>query len=465
MTWDNSRLKRGLTESESIIRAGAGRITGVLGTVGVGVGVAGLVSGFKKMAEEMDRIGKLSTRFGVSVEALQRFGFVARQSGATLEQMAKAMNVLVQRSREANMADEFARLGIELEKFQNLAPDKMMEAFAKAISSLPDQNEQLATSLRVIGEEAGELMPTIRAIGKEGIDPLTESLQVMSDEGVRSIEAMNDAWDKFMHDMKMGAVNVASNVGNIWTNIRDTILTAMAAQARFMGAPEAEKWALDRIKANKEWDAQVDKRAEEAKRDAIAAEAEAEAKKVPKASDETRKNFINSRTKSTLPSGAGGTMIPFLPSGFVPVGDGGDDFADGIHHPNPFAPSRGGMTAAGGGLPFGLGPAIMAGGLAGMAGRRRGMRGLERLGLHRPTFRDAETYSRLDEMERAQDRSRAWDYSPDSSSAVAAMSGRDLAGSKEDVREERNAERFRNIEKATMKTAEILSDVEGDGNE
>jgi len=97
-----------------------------------------------------------------------------------------------------------------------------------------------------------------------------------------------------------------------------------------------------------------------------------------------------------------------------------------------------------------------------MAGRRGGRRGLERLGLHRPTFRDGETYSRLDEMERAQDRSRAWDYSPDSSSAVAAMSGRDLAGSKEDVREERNAERFKNIEKATMKTAEILGDVEGD---
>jgi len=37
-----------------------------------------------------------------------------------------------------------------------------------------------------------------------------------------------------------------------------------------------------------------------------------------------------------------------------------------------------------------------------------------------------------------------------------------LAGSKEDVREERNAERFKNIEKATMKTAEILGDVEGD---
>jgi hypothetical protein len=442
MTWDNSRLKRGLTESESIIRAGAGRITGILGAVGVGVGVAGLVSGLKTVAEQFDRIGKLSTRFGIGVEGLQRLGHAAELSGANIEQVAKAMNVLVQRSREANMVEEFAKLGIEVERFKRLNPEQMFMEFADAIANMSDKNEATAISLRLIGEEAAELMPLLNS-GSEGIAGMTKGMKVLSDEGVRDIERFNDAITK-----------LKTNLAGLGAEQLEGLIDALTWLGLIDAPPDRKP--TDHTVLGRRIDPNVIS--------GVGTGQDAAQRSKEERAKAARKSLDEGLIRSISPSGVG-TEVPFNIAsgrGFVPVGHGGDDFADGIHHPNPFAPMGGAGGARGGGLPFGLGPAIMAGGLAGMAGRRGGRRGLERLGLHRPTFRDGETYSRLDEMERAQDRSRAWDYSPDSSSAVAAMSGRDLAGSKEDVREERNAERFKNIEKATMKTAEILGDVEGD---
>jgi len=415
MTWDNSRLKRGLTESESIIRAGAGRITGILGAVGVGVGVAGLVSGLKTVAEQFDRIGKLSTRFDVSAEALQRLGFAAEQSGADMEIVAKAMQRLNQVIHDGSMDDEFRKLGLSVEELKKMDFEGQILAYADAIKGMADQGKASAISMNVLGRQSGELMPFFKQ-GSDSIRAMTKDLHVLSDEGVDSIESFNDSVNKLKTNLAAIVAGPLAKFVDLFFGeyVPPELKTDPDLQWN-NNMPETDREAMERVRAEK------------------------------KAQDEKRLiEIMEERARITQ----------------QPMVIGG--------HPTQL-PNRsalfGGPVHAAGAMPFGLGPAIMAGGLAGMAGRRGGMRGLERLGLHRPTFRDAETYSRLDEMERAQDRSRAWDYSPDSSSAVAAMSGRDLAGSKEDVREERNAERFKNIEKATMKTAEILGDVEGDGNE
>jgi len=195
MTFETSKLRRGLKQGEQMIKTSAGKMSSSLAAIGVGLGAGAGIAGLAGVADQFDRIGKLSTRFNVGVESLQRLGHAAKLSGANIETVAKAMNVLVQRSREAPMAKEFQALGIQIEEFQQLNPEQMFLEFADAIAKSKDSNEAMAVSLRILGEEAGELMPMLKAGGK-AIQEMAEGINALDEQSVRQIEMFNDALER-----------------------------------------------------------------------------------------------------------------------------------------------------------------------------------------------------------------------------------------------------------------------------
>ena len=48
----------------------------------------------KKLVDQLDRVGKLSTRLGKSAEDLQRIGLVAELAGSDMERLAKSLTMV-----------------------------------------------------------------------------------------------------------------------------------------------------------------------------------------------------------------------------------------------------------------------------------------------------------------------------------------------------------------------------------
>jgi len=397
LKWDNSRLKRGLAESEGLVKRSAGKVNGLLGAIGVGVGVAGLVGGLRNIAEQFDRIGKLSTRFDVSAETLQRLGFAAEQSGADMEIIAKAMQRLNQVIHDGSMDAEFRKLGLSVEELKKMDFEEQILAYADAIKGMADQGKASAISMNVLGRQSGELMPFFKQ-GSESIRAMTKDLHVLSDEGVDSIESFNDSVNKLKTNLAaIVAGPLAKFVDLFFGEYVPPELKTDPDLRWNNNRPETDREAMERARAEK------------------------------KAQDEKRLIEIMEErariTRQPMVIGGHPTQLPNRSALF------------------------GGPVHAAGAMPFGLGPSIMAGAAAAMAGKRGGMRGLEKLGLHRPTFRDAETYSGLDALVNMQKRENAASIKAASADAWVARN------------KKKDEDNLKTIATNTQRTADVLESL------
>jgi len=256
--WDNSRLKRGLAESEAVIKRSAGKVrtvtAGAMGFMGIGAGLHGM----KQLADEFDRIGKLSSRFGIGVESLQRMGHAAKLSGATMEQVAKAMNQLVLKTQDQAYADDFAAIGLSIDELRNKNPEQMFKDYSTALAGASDTNKAMALNLKILGEEGNELWNMISG-GGQVIDEMGNQIRVMSEGAVRDIEMINDEFSTLVTDFKVGLMTVP-------VAIKDAYLLAYSGIAGFLGQDEKSKELLNKTSTAKAWDAGLNRRAADARR-------------------------------------------------------------------------------------------------------------------------------------------------------------------------------------------------------
>lgn len=209
MTWDNSRLRRGLRESEGLMKrtaAGIGRIAAV------GAGGVGGFLGVQRLFDEFDRIGKLSTQFDLPVEFMQRLNLAASLSGANIETVAKSMKRMILNATEAARGVEsyetaFESLGLDAANYIKLSPDEQFLALADAVAKAEDPMKAHAALLRLGGSRMSELIPLLKE-GASGIAKLTDNMKILNEEGVKRIEATNDAWEKLVHNVKTGAAKI-----------------------------------------------------------------------------------------------------------------------------------------------------------------------------------------------------------------------------------------------------------------
>lgn len=163
----------------------------------------------KSVADELDALNDVANRTGVGVEALQAYGAAAKLSGTDIETFAKSIQKLTVNIGKATGSEKaqkaFTDLGLSFEDLKAKSPTEQFEAIADAISRLPGPAEQAAAAVKVFGKGGIELGPLF----SEGPGALqrmreeAESLgQVVNADAVKSIAAMNDAFDKVWMTVK-----------------------------------------------------------------------------------------------------------------------------------------------------------------------------------------------------------------------------------------------------------------------
>jgi len=198
---DGSQYARTLNKMRSQTKKFSGSVKNLLKGAFAFAGFRGM----KSLIDDMDRIQKLSKRFGMSAEDVQKFGFAAEQGGTTLEVLAKG---LAQANRAAIEASNglvtyqraFDDLGISYEDFAAMDQAEQFYTIADAIKEAQDKNKALAASQTILGRAGLELIPTLKD-GSQSIKDLVDDLKTFTDAEVDAAAALNDQINAILQDL------------------------------------------------------------------------------------------------------------------------------------------------------------------------------------------------------------------------------------------------------------------------
>jgi hypothetical protein len=167
------------------------------GALAAGMGVF-----IKKQIDAADAMGKMAQSTGTTSEFLSAMGFVAEQSGTSLEVVAKSMKKLTQnlydfRKGTGLAKDAFKDLNVDVTDGEGVlrrAEDVFLE-IAEKMSKLEDGAEKTALAILLFGRAGGDLVPMLNS-GKAGIESLTAKAKemglVISTETALQAAELND---------------------------------------------------------------------------------------------------------------------------------------------------------------------------------------------------------------------------------------------------------------------------------
>lgn len=176
----------------------------------------------KSTLDKYDRIGKLSTKFNIASESLQRLGHLADLGGADLETVAKGLQTLNLNATAAavhgmaGMEQEFKLLGINSKQFLELNHEQRFLAMGDAIKKASNRNVAMAASQKLMGRAGGELF-AIMEQSRESQMTQMDSVRTISQEQTRAIEQLND----HMHTLATGTIaEFAKSLVFIWEKVQ-----------------------------------------------------------------------------------------------------------------------------------------------------------------------------------------------------------------------------------------------------
>jgi len=203
---------------------------------------------FDDSRAQIDALGKLSTQTQVSVEAIQAYSLAAAQAGLSSEEFAKSLQrltVSVGKADGEKDTNPFAKLGLSVEQLKSLKPEEIFESVAEALSQIANDQERAAIATEIFGRGGIKLLPLING-GADALARAREEAEglggILTQEEVRNVEAMNDAFTKVGAAVQAVINKVVVNLSPVIKEIADNF-TAFIAQANSanLGAEIADR--------------------------------------------------------------------------------------------------------------------------------------------------------------------------------------------------------------------------------
>jgi len=188
--------------SELALLAGAATAT-VLAFAGMAYAV---VSAVNAEAEHANSLENLSRATGIALPQLQAIGFVAKDAGISMEELANAVSQLSRRlgERDPSTMDWVAKFGLDVADLRAQKPDEQFIRMAESVSQMDDANLKASAGVALFGRSWLTLSP----IAQDGIRNLIaaklaadnmispETIKALSDYN-RKTDELSEAWKKF----------------------------------------------------------------------------------------------------------------------------------------------------------------------------------------------------------------------------------------------------------------------------
>lgn len=159
------KFNKGIKSAQKALKGFRGQISGVskgltsfssllVGAVGVGSAVAFTKSTFGML----DALSKTSEKLGIATEELGKWRFASELAGISSNTLDMAMQRMIRRVGEASLgtgaaAKTLERMGFNAKELAKLNPSKQFELIGKAINSITNKGEQLASAMAIFDTE------------------------------------------------------------------------------------------------------------------------------------------------------------------------------------------------------------------------------------------------------------------------------------------------------------------------
>lgn len=200
------------------VRATGAKIAGVGRSMAGGFAAIGGTMLAKSTLEKFDRIGKLSKRFDMPAESLQRLGHVANLGGANIETIAKGMRQLNLAASEAannglqSYQREFDALGIDSQEFFALNHEERWLKISDAVKNATNRNRAQAATQKLMGRAGSELFDIMEQ-GSGTMRQQMKEVAVATGEQVQAIEDLNDTFSRLATS---GLAKFAGVLADVW---------------------------------------------------------------------------------------------------------------------------------------------------------------------------------------------------------------------------------------------------------
>lgn len=210
--------------------AGLAAAAGLGAAAAAATAVAGaLVSATQQAIAFEGVITSQAAATGLSVDALQRYDYIAGRTDATLEGVTTSIGYMQRALVES--PEKFRAIGLEVEKLRALAPDKQFEAVASAINSIEDPAARTAARMELLGRSSSGIAKFI-----DEMDRWREVAAQMSlDQGaIDAVGNLGDALDGAGKSWERFWVTLGSEIAKS-PEIVDAIETIERAIIRLVG--------------------------------------------------------------------------------------------------------------------------------------------------------------------------------------------------------------------------------------
>lgn len=198
-----------------------GNVTLAMGKYAAAAGVAaatGFAYFLKTQIDAADKIGKVAAATGTTTEFISSMGYVAEQSGTSVESIADSMKKLSRNmgdagrgTGEAKVAFENLNLALKNSDGTMRQSEAVLMDIADKFKALPDSVEKTELAMKLFGRSGADLIPMLSQ-GREGIAALQKQAQemglVISAETAAQAAYFNDELDR----LKQEAVGVGRSI-------------------------------------------------------------------------------------------------------------------------------------------------------------------------------------------------------------------------------------------------------------
>ncbi|GEM88186.1 hypothetical protein [Meiothermus granaticius] len=172
------------------------------GVLAAGFALNSFLESARETIEATAQIADNANKYGMSITAIQELGFIASQTGSSLEALGNGANMLAKRAAEGGKQFEDAakRIGLSVREANGelKSQQALLYEAARGLSQVQNQAEQTALAFALFGKSGAELLPTIRDGGAE-LEKLAQKAHdagiVLSEETVKQTKELSDNLD------------------------------------------------------------------------------------------------------------------------------------------------------------------------------------------------------------------------------------------------------------------------------
>jgi len=212
---DGTNFESGLKKSQSLAKGIGKEITGTFAAM---FAVDKIAQFGMAVVDAAGEINDLSSRLGVSAEFLQEMKYAAELSGASLDDVAGAVEKLAIARMKALAGDKaaienFDKMGISMKTIKDLGAEGLFMELGKPFAEGIDPQKLVGPFRELAGKGAGALIPAM----SEGLEKTAQKARdlglIMTDEVVAALDDFNDRVDTMSKGLEVLVGTIVADFG------------------------------------------------------------------------------------------------------------------------------------------------------------------------------------------------------------------------------------------------------------